>query len=315
MTQSQDLSVAVLLPCYNEAITIGKVVDDFKAALPQAKIYVFDNNSADDTAKIAKERGAIVVPSPKQGKGNVIRHMFSSVEADVYMMADGDDTYPASEAQRLLDTMLRDKVDMLVGARLSNHHEGAFRAMHMFGNKLVAFLISFFFSVKLTDILSGYRVFSRDYVKTIPLLSKGFDIETEMTLQAIAKNFSVQEEPIPYGVRPDGSESKLNTYLDGILVLKAIFAIFKDYRPFIFYTTLALLFALLSLVAGIVPILDYIQTGFVNHVPLSILASGLAIIAIISWSIGIILDTIYKYQRERYELGRRILSSIQESKK
>lgn len=315
MTQTQDLSLAVLLPCYNEAITIGKVVDDFKKALPQATIYVFDNNSSDDTAKIAAEHGATVVHSPKQGKGNVIRHMFNYVDADVYIMADGDDTYPPSEAQRLIDVMLKDRIDMLVGARLDNHHVGAFRSMHMFGNKLVAFLISFFFSVKLTDILSGYRVFSRDYVKTIPLLSRGFDIETEMTLQAIAKNFSVKEVTIPYGVRPEGSESKLNTYLDGMLVLKAIFKIFKDYRPFIFYTTLAVIIGILSIAAGIMPIIDYVQTGFVSHIPLSILATGLAITAMISLSIGIILDSIYKYQQEHYELGKRILSATQDLKK
>ncbi len=300
------LNVAVCIPCYNEEITVGKVVDDFKKSISSASIYVFDNNSKDKTAQIAKEHEAVVISSTKQGKGNVIRHMFSGIDADLLVMADGDDTYPASEVNRLIEIAYVEHIDMLVGARLKRHSEGAFRFMHVFGNKLVANIISTLFAVKLSDVLSGYRVFLKSYYKSVPLLSKGFDIETEMTLQALAKGFKIKEVPVEYGTRPEGSFSKLNTYSDGYIVLKAIFNIFKDYRPLIFYSLCGSIFAILSLIAGAFPIYDFIKESYVHHVPLAILACGLGIIAVLCFGIGIVLETIYKYQRENYEFWKRM---------
>jgi len=305
---SNDKSLAVLIPCYNEELTIGPLVDDFKKVMPEAQIYVFDNNSSDKTSEVAKAHGAITVFSPKQGKGHVVRHMFDDIDADVYLMVDGDNTYPASEALKLYNEFQNQKgIDMLVGTRLNKFEDDSFRLFHQFGNKLVAFLISTLFGSRLTDVLSGARVFSREFVKTIPLRSKGFEIETEMTLQAASKGFVLKESPIEYGVRPEGSYSKLNTYSDGILILRAIFMIFKDYRPMIFYTFISLIFMALSLAAGYRPIMDYVESQFVSHVPLAILAAGLGILSVIFLSIGLILDTVSKYHLENFTLWKKSL--------
>ncbi|MBW1880826.1 MAG: glycosyltransferase [Deltaproteobacteria bacterium] len=300
-------SVAVLLPCYNESITVQKVVTEFIAALPGARVYVFDNNSTDGTGRLAEEAGAIVVRSPRQGKGYVVQHMFRDVEADVYLMADGDDTYPASEAVRLLDSLLDSDADMVVGVRLEQFHSGAFRRFHQFGNRLVAFLISSLFGARITDVLSGYRAFERDFVKSVPLVSGGFGIETEMTMSALAKGFAIREIPIPYGSRPEGSHSKLSTYSDGAVVLRAIFTLFKDYKPFAFFGTVAVLLALLSLASGALPVLDYLREQYVHHVPLAILAAGLGICAALSASVGLVLSTIARYQKETFLLMQRVL--------
>jgi glycosyltransferase involved in cell wall biosynthesis len=299
--------VAVLVPCYNEEITIGKVVDDFHQHLPGARVYVYDNNSKDRTAAIAQERGAIVVRAPRQGKGNVVRQMFEEVEAEVYLMVDGDDTYPASSARELIAALHSSGADMVVGTRIDHHQEKAFRRFHRFGNWLVAKLIRTLFAVEVADVMSGYRVFSKSFVKSIPLMSKGFDIETEMTLQAASKHFVIRECPIQYGQRPEGSYSKLSTFSDGMVVLKAIFMIFKDYKPLTFFSSLSVLLLLLCLTAGVWPVLDYFTTGYVSRVPLAILASGLGIVAMMSLSIGLILDTISKYHNENFQLLRRLL--------
>ncbi|MBW2256229.1 MAG: glycosyltransferase [Deltaproteobacteria bacterium] len=299
--------VAVLLPCYNEAVTVQKVVRDFGAALPGARVYVFDNNSNDGTGRLAEEAGAIVVPSPRQGKGHVVQHMFDAVDAEVYLMADGDDTYPASEATRLLEELRTTDAHVVVGARLEDFQSRAFRRFHQFGNHLVAYLISSLFRARITDVLSGYRAFSREFVKTVPLVSGGFGIETEMTLTALAKGFVIREVTIPYGSRPEGSESKLDTYTDGFVVLSAIFTLFKDYKPLAFFVALAVALALLSLAAGALPVLDYVREGYVYHVPLAILAASLGILCALSVSVGLVLGTIARYQQENFLLMQRLL--------
>jgi glycosyltransferase involved in cell wall biosynthesis len=296
------VKVAVLIPCYNEAATIRKVVEDFRLALPDAEIHVFDNNSSDDTAHIAAAAGANVVPSPLQGKGNVVRHMFGTVDADYYVMADGDDTYPASEAPRLIDKAVRHGADMIVGVRLEKSSTLAFRRFHRFGNRLISGLIGTLFRVPITDALSGYRVFSRAFVRGVPIDSAGFQIETELTLQAVAKGFSIQEVPVHYGERPEGSTSKLNTYRDGALIISAIILLFRDYKPLPFFAAIALIFLILSLASGSLPIIEYYQTGLVPHFPRAILAVGLALTGLLSLAIGIILDTLSKYHREEYQL-------------
>ncbi len=303
--------IAVLIPCYNEEPTVAAVVAGFRAALPEAEVWVFDNNSGDRTAELAAGAGARVVPSPRQGKGHVVRHMFDTVEADIYLMADGDGTYPPAAARGLLDLVASGKADMAVGRRLSSHTEGAFRRFHTFGNRLVARLISALFGVRVTDVLSGYRAFSRDFVKSIPLMSAGFEIETEMTLQAISKNFTLVETDIDYGARPPGSFSKLSTFADGFRVLRSMFLIFKDYKPLFFFSAVAALFFTLSLLAGTPPVLDYIrnENHFVKHVPLAVLAASLGILGCLSLSIGLILDTLCKYHKEAFALHRRLIHS------
>jgi glycosyltransferase involved in cell wall biosynthesis len=270
-------------------------------------VYVFDNNSTDATAEVARAHGAVVVPSLRRGKGNVVRHMFEAVEADVYVMVDGDDTYPADQAPALIAALQRHGADMVVGTRMQGHAEGAFRLFHVAGNRLLAGLIARLFGVPVTDVLSGYRVFSRDLVKTMPLVAQGFEIETELTLQAAAKGFSLVECPIDYGARPAGSASKLNTVADGVLILRALVKIFKDYKPQIFFTALAVMLAALSLLAGLPPILDYYHTRYVSHVPLAVLAAALGILSMLSLGVGLILDTVNRYHTESFVLWRRHL--------
>lgn len=310
MTMSQEnqySEVAVLIPCLNEAQTIGKVVKDFRNALAGAKIFVFDNNSTDDTAKIAQRNGAIVVAALRQGKGYVVRQMFDHIDADIYLMVDGDDTYPAAAAQALIAKFREGGSDMIVGVRQPSTQELSFRRFHRFGNRLVAALIRSLFSIAVTDVMSGYRVFSKEFVKSVPLRSKGFEIETEMTLQAATKNFIIKEIPIPYGHRPEGSYSKLNTYSDGFLVLKAIFIIFKDYKPFVFFTLLSGVLFLITILAGLPPIIEYFKSGYVYRLPLAVLATGTGILAVLSFTIGLVLDTISKYHNENFQLLRRLL--------
>lgn len=296
-----DLKVAVLLPCYNEAATIGKVVTDFRRALPSADIYVFDNLSDDSTAGIAAEAGAIVVPSPRPGKGNVVRHMFEVVDADVYVMADGDDTYPADRAGDLIETLLNTNADVVVGTRLEEHHGSSFRSLHKLGNRVISKLVSVLFSAPVTDILSGYRAFRRRFVATIYLQSGGFEIETELTLQALVKNRVIKEVPIPYGTRPAGSYSKLNTFSDGALVFKVAFLIFKDYKPLVFFSWVSALCFVLGLFAGWYPVNDYVQTRYVNHVPLALLAAALELLSAVFLGIGLILNAITKFHVENQQ--------------
>lgn len=297
-------TVAVLIPCYNEAVTIGKVIDDFKRVLPDADIYVYDNNSKDDTAAIAEDHGAIVRTEPRQGKGNVVRQMFREIDADYYIMVDGDDTYPAEAAPRLLEPLMNDTADMTVGDRLSNgtYGEENDRAFHGFGNNLVRWLIKVIYGYAFDDVMTGYRAFNRIFVKTMPVLSEGFQIETELSIHAVDKRFRIVDVPIDYRDRPEGSYSKLSTFGDGAKVLRAIASLFKDHKPMAFFGWLALILVVLGLIAGIPVIAEYFQTGLVPRFPTAILAIALVICGALSFTAGIILDTVAKTGRKQWEL-------------
>lgn len=297
-------TVAVLIPCYNEAVTIGKVIDDFKRVLPDADIYVYDNNSKDDTAAIAEDHGAIVRTEPRQGKGNVVRQMFREIDADYYIMVDGDDTYPAEAAPRLLEPLMNDTADMTVGDRLSNgtYGEENDRAFHGFGNNLVRWLIKVIYGYAFDDVMTGYRAFNRIFVKTMPILSEGFQIETELSIHAVDKRFRIVDVPIDYRDRPEGSYSKLSTFGDGAKVLRAIASLFKDHKPMAFFGWLALILIVLGLIAGIPVIAEYFQTGLVPRFPTAILAIALVICGALSFTAGIILDTVAKTGRKQWEL-------------
>lgn len=295
--------IAVLIPCYNEEVTIGKVVTDYKEALPEADIYVYNNNSTDNTAKIAAEAGAIVRNEYRQGKGNVIRSMFRDIDADCYLMIDGDDTYPAESAREMVDYVLRGEADMVIGDRLSStYFKENKRPFHNFGNVLVRRLINSFFKSNVKDIMTGYRAFSKAFVKSFPVLSEGFEIETEMTIHAVDKNFLLKEIPIQYRDRPEGSKSKLSTYSDGFKVIKTIFRLFKEYRPMRFFGILSALFFLVS--GGMfTPILiEYFKTGLVPKFPTLIVAGCLGICALLSFFTGIMLDVMIKKHRQLYEV-------------
>ncbi len=304
----QPQRVAVLIPCLNEERTVAEVVAGFRAALPAADVYVFDNNSTDETAKRGADAGAIVVHSPRPGKGAVVRHMFRLVDADVYIMADGDATYPAEEAPRLLEELARTGADMLVASRMKTQTEGAFRLFHRFGNWLFATLINRLFRARLTDVLSGYRLFTREFVKVLPLKSDGFEIETELTLQAIGNGFEIHEVPVPYGVRPEGSHSKLSTFSDGAIILKAIMSLFRRYKPLVFFTWLSFVIALSALAAATLPVLDYIEHKYVYHLPLAVLAAGLGVLSALMFSVGLILDNQAEYHRSQIMAIRAILT-------
>ena len=258
--------IAVLIPCYNEELTIEKVIKDFRLELPNAKIYVYDNNSSDDTSKIAKENGAIVKKEYRQGKGNVVRSMFRDIDADIYIMIDGDDTYPANFVHSLMKPVIDEEADIVIGDRHSNgtYKDENKRAMHNFGNNLVKNLINKIFQSNLKDIMTGYRVFNKKFVKNMPINSNGFEIETEMTLHTLDKKFLIKEIPIEYRDRPEGSFSKLNTYSDGIRVLKTIFWVFKDYKPLAFFSLLALIFFVLAIAIGIPVISEFIASSLIS---------------------------------------------------
>jgi glycosyltransferase involved in cell wall biosynthesis len=300
-----EQTIAVVIPCYNEALTVYKVIAAFRAALPSAEIYVFDNNSTDATAAIAADAGATVIASPRQGKGNVLRHMADVVDADVYVVVDGDDTYPAEALPDMLATFNAKNLDMLVGARLVDFEQGSFRAFHQLGNLTISYLVSFLYRAKLTDVLSGYRILSRRCVSLVHLRHGGFEVETEYTLQALSKNLAIDETPVAYRRRPDGSDSKLNTYSDGFLILRCIVLLFKDYKPLFFFSAIAALLGLACIAVGSAPIIDYIEHRYVLHVPRAILAAGLAVLAAVSMTAGIILDTIANFHREVIDLWSR----------
>ena len=297
-------SIAVPIPCYNEAITIAKVIDDFRRELPEATIYVYDNNSSDDTAIIAREHGAIVRHEPRQGKGNVVRSMFREIDADYYIMVDGDDTYPAEAARNLIAPLESGEADMTVGDRLSNGSYGDEndRAFHGFGNNLVRWLIKAIYGYAFDDVMTGYRAFNRVFVKTMPVLSSGFQIETELSIHAVDKRWKIVDVPIEYRDRPEGSESKLSTFGDGAKVLMAIASLFKEYRPLAFFGWFALLFLILGLAAGIPVIAEYISTDYITKIPSAILAVGLVFCGVISLASGAILDTVAKSNRKMWEI-------------
>ncbi len=295
--------IAILIPCFNEEQTIGKVIGDFRAVLPLADIYVFNNNSTDRTTEVAKAAGAIVRQVYQQGKGNVIRAMFREVEADCYLMIDGDDTYPAEYAQGMTDMILAGRADMVIGDRLSaTYFTENKRPFHNLGNRLVRYLINRIYRSNVRDIMTGYRAFSRAFVKTFPVLSKGFEIETEMTIHALDKNFLLTEVPVDYRDRPAGSQSKLNTYTDGLRVLKTIFTLYKDYRPLSFFGWFSLILLLLSMAFFIPVLVEYQKTGLVERFPTLIVSGFVLLASLLSYVCGLILDVVAKKQRQQFEL-------------
>lgn len=297
--------VAVLIPCYNEAATIKKVVEDFKRVLPEGGVvYVYDNNSKDGTADIARAAGAVVRHEYQQGKGNVIRRMFREIDAECYLMADGDDTYPAEHAPEMIDLVLNRQVDMVVGDRLSStYFEENKRPFHNFGNWIVRFGINTLFKSSIKDIMTGYRAFSYQFVKSFPVLSKGFEIETEMSIHAVDKNMSVENVIIGYRDRPEGSESKLNTVSDGFKVIKTILRLFRTYKPFAFFSVLALFLVLLSALFFVPILVDYFRTGLVERFPTLIVCGFVVIAAVQSFFAGLILENIQQKNRQDFEMN------------
>ena len=297
------MKIAVLLPCYNEASTIAKVVTDFRAALPEADIYVYDNNSTDGTAQVAQQAGAIVRHEPVQGKGNVIRRMFREVEADCYLMADGDDTYPAEQARQMVTPVLEEHVDMVIGDRLSStYFEQNKRPFHNGGNRVVRWLIRRFWHTDIHDIMTGYRALSRAFVKNFPVMSGNFEIETEMTIHALDRRFLLREVPVAYRDRPQGSVSKLNTFSDGISVLKTIVLLYKEYRPLRFFSWLAAFLTLAGVLLLIPVLVEYFHTGLVPRFPTLIVSMFLLLAALLSLFTGLCLDVIVTKDRKNYEL-------------
>lgn len=294
--------IAVLIPCYNESKTIEKVVKDFKTVLPEAVIYVYDNNSSDNTAEKAEKAGAVVRHEYMQGKGNVIRRMFREIDAEVYIMADGDDTYPAEYAREMADKVILKKADMVVGDRLSStYFTENKRPFHNLGNTLVRGSINRLFKNNIKDVMTGYRAFSYNFVKTFPVLSQGFEIETEMTIHAVDKNMAVENVIIDYRDRPDGSESKLNTYSDGFKVLKTIIRLYKNYKPRQFFTLLSFMLVIVALIFFVPVFITYIKTGLVPQMPTLVMCGFVVLAAIQSYFSGLILSTIAQKSKQDFE--------------
>ena len=299
--------IAVLIPCHDEQATIAKVIDDFRAALPDAAIYVFDNCCTDRTAAIAAEHGAVVLTEPRQGKGFVVENMLDRVEADYYVMADGDDTYPAEKARDLLAPVMAGSADMAVGVRLAEYDDRSFRPLHVLGNNLVRGLINRIFRAKLTDIMSGYRAFNRRVVRRIPVVSSGFEVETELTVQMLYYRLKIVEVRVAYRGRPAGSTSKLRTFHDGFRVLWKIFSLFRAFKPLTFFGGAGIVLAVLGVLAGIPPVMDYLRDPqhYVRHVPLAILAMGLVLLSAGSVFMGLLLHAINWRFKELHNIAVR----------
>lgn len=300
---NENIKIAVLIPCYNEEKTIGKVINDIKNVLPEAVVYVYDNNSTDQTPSIAKASGAIVHYEPRQGKGNVIRSMFRDISADCYLMIDGDDTYPAENAREMCQMVLENHIDMVVGDRLSTtYFQENHRLFHNFGNRYVKKLVNTFFHSNLNDIMTGYRAFSPDFVKNFPILSKGFEIETEMTIHALTKNFRIMEIPIKYKDRPEGSVSKLNTIKDGYKVIRTFFMLLRNYKPYTYFSIIALLLLLLAFILFMPVFIEYLQTGLVPRFPTLIISGFITLLAMLFYIGGLILEVMTNKHQQLYEL-------------
>lgn len=303
--------IVILIPCYNEVITIGKVVSDFKKEVPEAEVVVYDNNSSDGTDEVARKAGAKVFYEYKQGKGNVVRSMFRNIEADCYVLVDGDDTYPASAVKALIKPVLDDGADMVVGDRLSTtYFTENKRAFHNFGNKLVKGLINKLFKGSVNDIMTGYRAFSKSFVKSFPIVSKGFEIETEMTIHALDKNMYIVEVPIEYKDRPEGSVSKLNTVQDGIKVMGTIAKLFRDYKPFVFFSAISILVFLFGFIFFVGVLIEYFETGLVSKIPTLIVSSLIMWGGVSLWLAGVILHVIVGKHRQLFELQMNILDQL-----
>lgn len=298
-----DMRVAVLVPCHNEEATVTQVVTGFRAALPSATIYVYDNNCTDRTAELAKAAGAVVRAESQPGKGYVVRRMFADIEADVYVMADGDATYDAARAPELVELLVRDRLDMVVGTRVPESPEHAYRPGHQFGNRLLTGTVALIFGRGFTDMLSGYRVFSRRFVKSFPAESQGFEIETEITIHALHMGLPVGETATRYFARPEGSASKLSTYRDGFRILWLIVSLFKEVRPFAFFGLIFLILAVLSVGLAVPVLLTYLQTGLVPRLPTAVLSTGLMLLAFLSLASGVILDSVSRGRLEAKRLA------------
>ncbi len=294
--------IAIIIPCFNEELTIANVINDCKKYLPQADVYVCDNNSTDDTAKIAKESGAVVVYETRRGKGNAVRKMFREVDADCYVMIDGDGAHPLKFANDMCNSVLKENVDMVIGNRSVAYFNKNKRPFHSLGNRIVSGFINKIFRSNIKDIMSGYRVMSRFFVKSLPVLSEGFEVETEMTIHALDKKFTIKEIPIDYNERPEGSFSKLNTFSDGFLVLKTIFSLFKNYKPFYFFSIIAFILFAVSMILFIPIFIEFLQTSKVPRYPTLIVSGAIATMSLIMWICGIILQTIVRKHNEIYEV-------------
>jgi glycosyltransferase involved in cell wall biosynthesis len=305
------MSIAVLIPCYNESKTVKKVVEDFKAALPEAVIYVYDNNSSDETARIARDAGAVVRHEYQQGKGNVIRRMFREIDAQCYIMVDGDDTYPAEYGRQMADLVLEKQTDMVVGDRLSStYFNENKRPFHNFGNSLVRSSINHLFKANIRDIMTGYRAFSYLFVKSFPVLSKGFEIETEMSIHAVEKNMRIENVIIEYRDRPKGSESKLDTYSDGVKVLRTIFRLYKNYKPMSFFGTLGVILLIIMAVMFIPVFIEYTKTGLVPRFPTLIVSGFIGLGGLLSLFTGLIHSTLAEKDRQEYEFRLNVIENM-----
>jgi glycosyltransferase involved in cell wall biosynthesis len=309
-----SLRIAVIIPCYNEDAAIAQTVKDFRAALPMAAVYVYDNNSSDQTVARATEAGAIVRSEPRQGKGNVVRRMFADVEADVYVLVDGDDTYDAVVAPKLVEELIDGGYDVVTGRRIATAKD-AYRAGHVLGNKLLTGLTSLMFNVHMMDMLSGYRIMSRRFVKSFPLTAEGFGIETELTVHAVRLLMPMIEVDTKYKERPEGSVSKLSTYKDGFKILFTIISLVREERPLIFFGGLFLLLALVSLLIGVPVIYEFVQTGYVSLLPRAVLAAAMMILAFLSLFSGLILDTVTRGRWEFKRMGYLAIEGPQGLKK
>jgi glycosyltransferase involved in cell wall biosynthesis len=295
--------IAILIPCYNEELTVGEVVRSFRAELPNARIYVFDNNSTDNTIRVALESGAIVMREPRQGKGFVVQSMFRRVDADVYVMVDGDGAFAAAAVHQLIAPVLEGEADMVVGSRLHPGLQSQFRQLNRWGNRLVLMLLNRIFKVKLTDVLSGYRAFNRKFVKGVPLFGGGFEIETELTIKAIVRGMRIVEIPTALTARPAGSHSKVKIFRDGTIILNTILALFRDYQPLTFFGRLGMLLVLVALVPGLMSVVESISKGTAVRLPLAVLASGLGLCGLLSLTVGLILHSIARRSQEfEYQL-------------
>ncbi len=299
------MKISILIPCYNEELTIASVIQDFRNEIPDADIYVYDNNSTDHTYDVAMQNGAIVERESRQGKGNVVRSMFRNIDSDIYVLVDGDNTYPADTVHTLIQPVLSKQCDMATGERLTNgsyEEQKKRRAFHSFGNNLVTLLVNKCFGSSIHDVMTGYRVFNRRFVKNTPILCSGFELETELTLHALDKGLRIMEIPIDYRDRPEGSESKLSTFKDGYLVLKTVFRVIKDYKPLQFFASMSVLLLISGLFAGIPVINEFIKTGFINKIPSAVLAVGLVLSSGIFVTCGLVLDTIVRQHKENFEV-------------
>ena len=290
--------IAILIPCHNEELTVAEVAADFRAQLPEAQIFVFDNNSTDRTVERATAAGATIVSEPRQGKGFVVQAMFRRIDADVYVMVDGDGTYPASEVSRLIDPILTGEADMVVGSRLFSGTSSEFRSINRWANRLVLAVLNSMFRTRLTDILSGYRAFNRKFVKTLPLFGGGFEIETELTIKAVARGFRIIEIPTTLTARPEGSRSKIKFWRDGFLILNTILALFRDYKPLTFFGSAGLVFLLVALLAGLAVLLEFIKRGTLARPMLGLVVLILFLCGLLSVSVGLVLHSIARRSQE-----------------